>query len=281
MYTGEIRATERLFQLGVANPAFLVANAAGVAEILYLLDRLHVIMILIGRVVAQDVHVESSALFDHRQTDSPRADDRNCLASDFIAQKRQIRMPETPLVSPGQMLRTPKSSSQCPHHKKCELCGCFCVNVGCVREWNAIAVGVRAVDIVEADRVLSNDFECAFPRLKQLGVDLVTKCRDQAVDPCFQFCDDQALRWGFGLLVNFDLIAALTQRLDRLSDVAGGKHTKVAGHVLSGWPRAEPSPSYQRRKRIDSLLQRGRAMGPSGRGARLDALTRSTASPLV
>ena len=74
-----------------------------------LLDCLYVFVVLIGGVVAQDVHVEPGALLDHGQADPAGADDGNRLSGNFIAEKGKVRMPIAPLVFPRQVFRGPQS----------------------------------------------------------------------------------------------------------------------------------------------------------------------------
>ena len=69
------------------------------AQIHHFLNRLYILMILISRVIAQNVHIEPGAFLDHGQANAAGADDRDSLAGYFVAKKRQIRMPVAPLVS--------------------------------------------------------------------------------------------------------------------------------------------------------------------------------------
>jgi hypothetical protein len=82
-------------------------------------------MVLIRRVIAKNIHIESGAFLDHRQPNAPSANDRNRLTCNFIAQKRQIRMPESPLVFSCQVLRWPQLPSQRSQREKCKFGGGF------------------------------------------------------------------------------------------------------------------------------------------------------------
>ena len=68
-------------------------------------------MILVGRVVAEDVHVKAVALLDHGQPDASGADNRNRLAGNFVSQKWQVGMPVAPLVFASEVFRRPHAAS--------------------------------------------------------------------------------------------------------------------------------------------------------------------------
>ncbi len=103
MHADKIRLLERIFKRDVLDPGFFFRNAPGEAEGHRLLNCFHVVMVLIRRIVAENVHIESGAFLDHCQPDSPRANDGDGLAGNFVAQKRQVRMPEPPFVLARQM----------------------------------------------------------------------------------------------------------------------------------------------------------------------------------
>ena len=61
----EIGLPQRLLKLHILDPGLFFRDTAGMAQIHALLNRLDVILVLIGWVIAQHVHVEPGALFDH------------------------------------------------------------------------------------------------------------------------------------------------------------------------------------------------------------------------
>ena len=63
------------------------------AQVHQLLNCANEFMILICRVIAKDVHVESRAFLDHCQTDSAGADDSDGFARDLVSEERQEWMP--------------------------------------------------------------------------------------------------------------------------------------------------------------------------------------------
>ncbi len=128
------------------------------AQVHHLLDGGDVLVIVIRRVVAKHVHVEPRTLLDHRQPNPSGADDRDRLAGDFIAEKRQKRMPRRPLLFPHQALTLPHLARQHREHEKSELGSRFGEYVGRVGEWNFVFVRVGAVNVVEPDRDLRHHF---------------------------------------------------------------------------------------------------------------------------
>ncbi len=90
--------------------------------------------------------------------------------------------------------------------KKGEFGSGFGENIGCIREWNFEAVGVGAIDVVEAYGVLRHNFQRApCPPCKHLCVDGIAQSRDQAVDAGLHLIDNQALRRSLWLRIDFDL----------------------------------------------------------------------------
>src|SRR5881394_4088312 len=87
VHADEIRLAQRVVERHVLDLGFFLLNAARVAKIYRLLNRVYVFTILISRVVAEDIHVESSALLDHGQADTAGADNRDGFAGNFIAQE--------------------------------------------------------------------------------------------------------------------------------------------------------------------------------------------------
>ena len=82
-----------------------------VAKIHGLLDGPHIIVILVCRVVAQNVHVEAGTFLDHRQADAASADDCDRLAGDLVSEKRKIRVPGPPFLLAHQFLAAPHLAS--------------------------------------------------------------------------------------------------------------------------------------------------------------------------
>jgi hypothetical protein len=106
-------------QRGVTNGGSLAADPALEAQIFHFLYSLNVVVVLIGWIKAQDVHVEARALFDEGEADAPGADDGNGFSGDFVAQKRQIRMPVVPAVfSASDVRRARVSGREFPSGRK-------------------------------------------------------------------------------------------------------------------------------------------------------------------
>ena len=205
------------------------------AQVHQLLDGGDVLVIVIGRVVAQHVHVEAPALLNHRQSDASGANDGDGLACDLVAKEGEKRVPRWPLLLPHQALALPHLTSEHAHHEKCEFgCG-FGEHVGCVRERNLVFVGVGPVDVVEADGDLRHDFERALPGFEDLSIDGIAQRRDQRVDAALHFLDDQLLRRRFWAREDRELVAALAQTVfGWISDAGRGKHTEtfLVGHDI-------------------------------------------------
>src|SRR5260370_17348779 len=96
-------------------------QAGGVAQIHELLDGRDKLLILIDRVVTEDVHVESGALVDHRFADSAGADDGNGLPRNLITQKGQEWVPESPPIFAHQLFPVPKTPPERAPHEQAEL----------------------------------------------------------------------------------------------------------------------------------------------------------------
>src|SRR5580698_3146437 len=171
VYADEISITQCLFESHVLDPALFLRYTARMAQVHNLLNCFHVVVILINRVVAQDVHVEAATLLDHSQADSSRADDRDGLSGYFIAKERKVRMPLSPLVVAREMFGGPHSSRQHAHHEERKFGSGFSQDVGSVGEGNLVAIGIGAVDVVEADGILRHDFEMTLAGFENLGID--------------------------------------------------------------------------------------------------------------
>ncbi len=98
VHAHKIGSGQRLLKFRILDAGAFFLQPAIVPEVHQLLDPAHKAMILIGRVEAQDVHVEASAFANHCLPDAPGTDDRDGLAGYFIAQKRQEGMPRSPQV---------------------------------------------------------------------------------------------------------------------------------------------------------------------------------------
>src|SRR4051794_25994928 len=113
---------------------------------------------MIRRVVAQDVHVETGALLNHCQSNSPGANNRDRLASHLIAEEWKKWVPGWPFLLPHQALALPHLTRQHAHHQERELRRRFRQHVGRVRKWNLVLVSVGTVDVIETYRDLRHDF---------------------------------------------------------------------------------------------------------------------------
>src|SRR5437773_7045563 len=112
VHADEIRLTQCLFQRDILDPGLLFLNAAGVPQIHTLLNCVYILVVLIGRVVAENIHVETGAFLDHGESNPTRADNRDSLARDFIAKEWQIGVPESPLVVTCEVLGWPQLSRE-------------------------------------------------------------------------------------------------------------------------------------------------------------------------
>ncbi len=189
-------------------------------------------MVLVGRIETQNVHVESGALLDQGKTDAPGANDGYGFSGDFVAQKRQVRMPVTPAILTGQMFGGPELPGQRPHQEESKLGGRFREHVGGMGERNSVAVGVGAIDVVKSDRNLCHHFERAFSGSEHLGVDRIAQGRDQAVRARLQLFDDQTLWRSFGLGIDFEVVSLVAKNVEGVSDVAGRKNADSMAHGL-------------------------------------------------
>ena len=79
----------------------LAADAALEAQVFHLLDGFNVFVVFIGGIEAQDVHIESGALFDEGLADASGADYGYRFSGDFVAQKGQVGMPVAPAIFAG------------------------------------------------------------------------------------------------------------------------------------------------------------------------------------
>src|SRR5579871_2617747 len=93
-----VRLLQRLFEGHILDPGFLAHEPVRMPQRINLLDRSYKRLVLVRRVIAQRVHVEADTLLDERQSNPASANDLDGLASHFVAQKRQVWMPESQLV---------------------------------------------------------------------------------------------------------------------------------------------------------------------------------------
>src|SRR5580704_14286336 len=118
MHADEIGFAQSLFESYILDPVLLPRNATRVSQVHVLLDGVYVIVVLIGRVVAQHVHVEAGALLDHSQPNASRADDGDGFARDFVSQKWKVGMRISPLIVAREMLGRPHLARQPSEHEE-------------------------------------------------------------------------------------------------------------------------------------------------------------------
>src|SRR5579872_2209236 len=178
MHADEICVAQRVLEFDIFDPGFIAGYSARVAEVHSFLSGFDVFVILVGHVIAQNVHIESGALFNQRQTNAPGADDRDGLSGNFVAEKRQVWMPISPLVFAGEMLSWPHLSRQHTQHEKREFGGSLSEHISGMGEGDFVTVGVGAIDVVETHRDLRDYFQTSLPRLEYFSVNRITQSRD-------------------------------------------------------------------------------------------------------
>src|SRR6516162_5784799 len=127
-----------------------------------------------------------------------------------------------------------------------------------MREWNFVFVCIGAVDVVEADGDLGYNLQRSLARFKNLGINLVTQSRNEAVDPRFNFFDDQAFWRSHGVGIDFNVVAALAQDVEGVSDIAGRKHTKLLVHFSPGSTSASEASAQVGQIYPDAPLHSGK-----------------------
>src|SRR5689334_20061237 len=147
-------------------------------------------MVLVCRVVAQDVHIHAGALLDHGQADPAGANDGHSLPSDFISQKGKERMPCTPTFFAYEFFARPKLTCDCAHHEEREFCCSFRENVRSVGEWDFVAVRVGTINVVETDCDLCDHFQLTFTCFKNFCVNGIAQSSDQTVNSVSYFLKD-------------------------------------------------------------------------------------------
>src|SRR6516164_3650596 len=98
MDADEVSLAEGIFERNILDPSLPSLQATLVTQVHQPLNHGQQLFVRSKRFIAQNIHVEADTLLDNRLPDSACADDRDCLASHFIAQEGQIRMPIAPLV---------------------------------------------------------------------------------------------------------------------------------------------------------------------------------------
>ena len=137
-------------------------------------------------------------------------------------------MPGAPAVFAHQPLAGIELPRDAPQDEQREFARGLVQNVRGVREGNLVAVGVGAVDVVEADGVLGDHFEPPASGFENLGVNLVAQRRDQPVHAEANFLEDQTLRRRLQARVYFHVVTAPAQHGERLlADVAGREDAKL------------------------------------------------------
>ena len=104
-----IGPTQRVFDIDIFDPRLVFLDSARVSQIHRLLNRGHVFMVLIRRVVTKNVHVEARALLDQRQPDPSCADDRNHAA--YVLRTTDLQSPGRCRVKPNNSSATAPRSS--------------------------------------------------------------------------------------------------------------------------------------------------------------------------
>src|SRR5947207_10662967 len=102
-------------------------------------------------------------------------------------------MPSAPAVVANQSLARPHLACYRANHEKRELSRSFGERVSRVREWNFVAVGVSAIDVVEAHGNLRYNFQLALAGFEHLSVNGITQRGDEAVNAAFHLLDNQLL----------------------------------------------------------------------------------------
>src|SRR5271169_521968 len=217
-------------QCGVTNCGSLTTDTALKAEILHLLYGPYVVVVLIGRVEAQNVHVKPGALLDQGEADASGTDNSDCFPGDFVAQKWKVGMPIAPTVFSRQMLGGPEFAGERAHQEEGKLRRCFRQDVGGIGEWDFVLVGIGLIDVVKSNGVLCDYFERAFSGGENLGVDLIAQGGDQAFHAGFHFFYDQPFRRSFGLGIDLKIVSLVAKKVEGIADVAGGKNADSVAH---------------------------------------------------
>src|SRR5208283_2785608 len=194
---------------------------------------------LVGRIKAQDVHVESRALLDESEADAARAYDGDGFSGHLIPEKRQVGMPVVPFVFSRQVFGRPHLSGEIAHQEEGKFRRCFGEHVGSMREGDFVAIGVAAVNVVETDGDLGYHLERAGPSGEYFGVDRIAQRGDQAVDAGLYFFDDQSLGRRFGLRINLKLVTLLAKDVKCVTDFASSKDAVSWAHVRLASPREQ------------------------------------------
>src|SRR5580692_10505888 len=141
-------------------------------------------------------------------------------------------MPVSPLVVPREVFGGPHLACQHAQHEKGELRGGLSQYVRGMSERNFVAVGVGAIDVVNADGQLSHNFQTTFSSFENLGIDGIAKRGDEPIDPGLHLVDDQTLGWRLGLGIDLDFVLALAQQVNGVANIASGKNPKFLTHAV-------------------------------------------------
>src|SRR5215468_9205816 len=107
-----IGISQRVLELDILDPGLLFLNTPRMAQVHQLLNPLDKFVILIRRVIAKNIHVESGTFFDHRQADAPRSNDGDGFARNLVAEKWQEWMPRRPFLFAHESLALPHFSRE-------------------------------------------------------------------------------------------------------------------------------------------------------------------------
>src|SRR5712671_242433 len=99
MHANKIGLTQRFVHTHILDPILGSGNTPRLPQIHNFLNGIHILVILIGRVIAENIHIEPGAFLDHRQPNPPGPDNGDRLPGHFVAKKRQVGVPVSHLFS--------------------------------------------------------------------------------------------------------------------------------------------------------------------------------------
>ena len=192
--------------------------------------------------MAQHVHVEADRLLDHALADPARPDHGQRAAGDLVPEPGQVGVPGRPLARAHLDLGRVEPARDGPHHEEGVLGGGVGQDVGGVGERDPVAVGGRAVDVVDAHRDLGDDPETRGRAGREdLLVDRVPEGGDEGGDARADLLENERLRGRLDLRVDLHLEAPLAEAVERLAaDVAGGVDPERCVHGSLSTPRGVP-----------------------------------------
>src|SRR5438552_15224535 len=141
-------------------------------------------------------------------------------------------MPGPPLVTAHVVFGAPQLAGERPHHEKSKFGRGFGEHLGGMSEGDFVVVGVSAIDVVEADGKLRDDFEVSFTGLENFSVDGIAQGGDESVYAAAQLFDNGFLRWRLGAGIDLNLVTALAQQIESFADIAGGIDALLVGHAV-------------------------------------------------